>query len=249
MRRVWRAALVGALASIPLTVAAKTATAQSPLSGSFEVTTDERRRGLSWSEGKGSASADVSLDMGDWRASSRVVGLRRSPRHGGADAVIDLTIANRRRLGAFEVELRGRGHLFAGGPDRLNYVEIGGGGSYALGPLMVDAGLDYAPSQSPIGGSTLYLYGGATAGIPGTPFTLVASAGRTTGTGTAARAARLRPDGRYHDWRIGVDHVTGPLTLGVDYIGTDLSRDDSASPYADTRHTGGRLLARARLAF
>lgn len=246
---MWRAALIGALASIPLTVVGGTAAAQLPGSGGVEVTTDERRRGLSWSEGKASASADVSADLADWRASSRITALRGSPRHGGADAVIDLTIANRRRLGAFEVELRGRGHLFAGGRDRLDYVEIGGGGSYALGPLMVDAGLDYAPSQSSIGGSTLYLYAGATAGIPGTPFTLVASAGRTTGTGDALRAARLRPERRYHDGRIGVDHVTGPLTLGLDYIGTDVSHDDGTNPYADTRHTGDRLLARARLAF
>lgn len=249
MRRVWRAALIGVLASIPLTAAPAVATAQSLLNGGVEVTTDERRRGLSWSEGNASASADVSADMANWQASSRIVALRGSSRHGGADAVIDLTIANRRRLGAFEIEVRGRGHVFAGGRDRLDYVELGGEGSYALGPLRVDAGVDYAPSQSSIGGSTLYLYGGATAGIPGTPLTLVATAGRTTGAGDLPRAARLRPERRYHDWRIGVDHVRGPLTLSVDYIGTDLSRDDSVNPYADARNAGDRLLARLRWAF
>ena len=66
----------------------------------------------------------------------------------------------------------------------------------------------------------------------------------------ALRAARLRPAGTYSDWLVGVRHITGPLTLGLDYSGTNIDRADIvASPYADPRNSGDRLTARASFSF
>jgi hypothetical protein len=115
----------------------------------------------------------------------------------------------------------------------------------------VNAGADYAPSQSAIGGDNLYLHAGAQAGIPGTPWTVLAGVGHSTGkTEDAFRAARLRPGGDYSDWRVGVEHVTGPVTLGLDYVGTDVSeRAASAFALADARHSGDRIVGRVRFGF
>ena len=235
-----------------LMVTALPAAAQS-FSGSAEAETDERRRGLSWSEGKAAiaASATVGLPAG-FDIGARVTTLRDSPRAGGADAVIDGTLGDSADLGggvrgeAFEVA-----HLFTGARGGMNYIEGGAGLSYQLGPAQIGADLRYAPSQSAIGGDNLYLHAGAQSGIPGTPWTVLAGIGRSTGaTDDAARAARLRPGGDYTDWRLGVEHVTGPVTLGLDYVGTDVSeRAASAFALADARHSGDRIVGRVRFSF
>jgi hypothetical protein len=240
----WQAAAIGAMSiySVP-------AIAQVQVNGGIETATDERRRGLSWSTGRPSASMDLSANLQGLSTSARVVALRRSPRHGGADAVVDLTVSTRKNIGLVDVELRGTSHLFAGARDRLDYVEVGATGSFTIGPLSLDAGLDFAPDQSAIGGTNLYLHGGATAGVPGTPITLIASIGRTSGGGTSERAARLRPDRVYYDWRVGFDYVRGRVTVGADYVGTDIERDRSRSGYADHAHVGHAVIVRARISF
>lgn len=215
-----------------------------------EVSTDERRRGLSWSGGRAAASADVAAEIGGVRASGRVVTTRSSARHGGADLVADLGLSVRRPLGPIEIEARARTHLFAGAAGRSDYAEIGAAGFYTLGPVLIDAAVDYAPGQSAIGGDNLYLSVGAAVGVPRTPLTVSAGAGRSSGDADdPVRAARLRPSGRYHDWRVGVEYVSGPATFGLDYVGTDVKDRAAASTFADARHSGDKLLARARIAF
>ena len=243
-----RAAFVAAACAALLLPAA--VAAQASVTAGGEILSEERRRGLSWSAGRAAVGADVSAEAAGLRGSARVAATRGSPRHGGADAVADLDLSARRRLGPVDVELRARAHLFAGARGRQDYVETGAAAFYTLGPLTLDAGIDFAPSQAAIGGSNLYLSAGAAAGVPGTPFTLVAGAGRSSGdVDDPVRAARLRPAGRYHDWRLGVEHVRGRLTLSVDYVGTDVDRDAALSPFADARHSGDALLARARMRF
>lgn len=90
------------------------------------------------------------------------------------------------------VTLRGRvtGHLFGGAGFDADYVELGGSAAYTLGPVQVNAGADYAPSQSAIGGDNLYLHAGAQAGIPGTPWTVLAGVGHSTGKTDAPSAPR-----------------------------------------------------------
>ena len=121
-------------------------------------------------------------------------------------------------LGPVSVRGRVTGHLFGGAAFRADYVELGGSAAYTLGPVQFDAGADYAPRQAAIGGDDLYLHAGAQAGIPGTPWTLLAGIGHSTGrTDDPFRAARLRPAGDYSGWRNGVLRNTGPVTQGLDY--------------------------------
>lgn len=244
---------------IPLTAAALAALAfplaaeaqiLPKVSGGVELSTDESRRGLSWSENQLSASGDVSAGILGFDASARVAMVRESSRHAGADTVFDLEAGRGFGIGAFNLRGFVTGHVFTGAARAMDYVEVGADGNFSFGPLRLNGGAIYAPDQGPIGGDNLYLYAGASVGIPSTPFTVSGAVGRTTGSTDDARAARLRPTGDYTDWRIGVEHVSGPLTLGVDYVGTDIDTNRAvASPYADLRHSGDRVLGRARLSF
>lgn len=229
--------MIGAAALI---VPAGGVSAQASPSGGLEIASQEVRRGLSWSDRRASVSADATLPFDDVDLSARVTVLRGSARHRGSDAVADLGAAWTTRAGGLALTARTAAHLFAGGSGPRHYADVGGVAAYAYGPLQVDAGVTWAPSQRAIGGSNLYLSAGASAGVPGTPFTVSAAAGHSSG-GNGLRADRLRPGGNYADWRLGVDRVSGRLTLGLDYTGTDLPRG-----VADGRD---RLVARARLSF
>lgn len=235
------------VASLLVTAAAQ---AQSLPSVGVEATTDERRRGLSWSEGRASVSGDAALTLGMVDLDARVAALRGSVRHDGADAVADLGAAIGGDVGPFALRGRVIGHVFAGAVRAMDYAEVGGDARYTLGPVELTAGALYAPPQRAIGGSNLYLSAQAVAGLPMTPFTLIGGVGRSSGAvDDAARADRLRPGGTYGDWRLGVEHVTGPLTLAIDYVGTDLADDRAVAPIGDRRHGGDRILGRARFAF
>ncbi|KTT97710.1 hypothetical protein NS355_10955 [Sphingomonas yabuuchiae] len=240
-----------ALGAVLGTAIASPLLAQERPSIGVEVNSDENRRGLSWSGGRVSPSADIFSTSGPFEASGRIVALRESARHGGAEVVGDLTLGASTLLGPVTVRGRVTGHLFGGAGFNADYVELGGSAAYTLGPVQVDAGADYAPSQSAIGGDNLYLHAGAQAGIPGTPWTVLAGLGHSSGkTDDPFRAARLRPGGDYSDWRVGVQHITGPVTLGLDYVGTDVSeRAASAFPLADARHSGDRIVGRVRFGF
>ncbi|SEN35657.1 protein of unknown function (Gcw_chp) [Sphingomonas gellani] len=243
-----------------LLTATAAAQAQRLSSAGVEVTSDENRRGLSWSGGRAAVAADVAVDVGAWDATARLVTVRGAARHGGADAVADLTLGHGWDLGGFRLRASGTAHLFAGASGRLDFGELGADASYTLGPVQVMGGAVYAPRQRAIGGDNLYLFAGANAGIPATPFTVSAGIGHSSGSRifddgqSDGRADRLRPGGAYTDWRLGVEHNSGPLTLGLDYIGNDVrrGRDVGEPPIAamgDAGNSGDRILARTRLSF
>ncbi|WP_347301859.1 TorF family putative porin [Croceibacterium sp. TMG7-5b_MA50] len=209
-----------------------------------EMATEENRRGVSWSEGRATASADVALGIGALEGTARVGALRDAGLHGGADAVIDLGLAARQQAGPVELTAQGIVHLFTGAVGKQDYAELGVTAGYTLGPIRATGGAFYAPAQDAIGGSNLYLFAGADAGIPATPFTVYGHVGRSSGdVDDPLRASRLRPGGTYRDWRVGVDHVTGPLAFSLEYVGTDIPDRDAKGDHDD------RLVARARFSF
>ncbi len=232
--------------------AALPASAQVSLGGSVEVATDERRRGISWSDGDLAPAASVTARApSGFDVGVRVTGTRGDPRHGGADAVADVTGGFAREIGG-GLRLDGfvTGHLFAGAAGRMDYVEGGVGASYALGPAEIGVDARYAPDQAAIGGDNLWIGARARVGVPATPFTVNAGVGHSTGSvDDWQRAARLRPGGDYTDWSLGVDHITGPVTVGLLYTGTDLDDRTLASPYANARHAGDKVTARLAVNF
>ncbi len=132
----------------------------------------------------------------------------------------------------------------------MDYVEAGVSASYAYGPLYATVGVIGAPSQRAIGGSNVYVYANANAGIPGTPLTMLTEVGHSSGSvRDPSRVQRLRPGGSYTNWRLGLEHRRNRLTIGVDYLGTDVSRTAIASKFADRRNAGDRILGRVQVSF
>ncbi|HEX8382089.1 MAG TPA: TorF family putative porin [Sphingomonas sp.] len=222
--------------------------AQSSMAAGVEAASEEARRGLSWSRGRAVGSADVAVRSGPVDASARLVTLRGSTRHGNADAVADVAIGAEWDLGAMRLRPAATVHLFTGARGKMDYFELGTSGSFTYGPVQLIGGVTFAPPQDAIGGSNLFIHASANAGIPGTPLTVIADLGHSSGSvDDPLRSQRLRPGGAYANWRIGVERRRGPLTLAVDYIGTDVSRTDTEVPFADARHAGDRIIGRARL--
>ena len=93
----------------------------------------------------------------------------------------------------------------------------------SIGPVNVKVGAAFAPSQDAIGNeSNLYLFADPSIGIPGTPVTLKAHIGRSSGDSFLTLG-----NDDYIDWSIGADvKLFGPLTAGIAYVDTDLDNDD-----------------------
>lgn len=244
------AVLAGAMLVASASPAAAGAAWAQSFDAGAEAASNEVRAGISWSGGSASASVDARLDIGIADVSLRTVALRGGVRHGGADAVVDIALGRDWSLGAVTVRTEAIGHVFGGAGLGMDYGELALGARYGIGPLRVSATAWYAPSQSTIGGDNLHLRVAADAGLPGLPITLLASAGYTTGSGNAPRAARLRPLGDYADWKLGAEYSRYPLTFGLDYTGTDIAAGrPTLSPFADPAGGADRVVARVRLSF
>ena len=249
-RLAFAAALLVGCGSVPLSAWAQS----SPLAlVSAEVTTDQRERGLSWSDAKPAASLAVRVPATD-RLTVDVEALttRDSVRHGGANFAV--TAAPRYALtrSAVNVGVGAKAHAFMGrtgsGKAALNYIELTSDLDYTFGPVRLGLGAAYVPSQAAIGGDNLYFSGNLEGGIPGTPFTVFGGLGYTTGDDGKVRSTRLRPGGDYSDHHVGVEYRQSILAVGLRYSDTSIrKRDvDFANPYAD-RHYGARLAAYVRL--
>ncbi len=104
-------------------------------------------------------------------------------------------------------------YVFIGGEGRTDYAEPYASLSYLLGPVEATAGAKYAWSQSGTGDEPmLYLFGELDVGIPFTPVSLRAHAGRQD----------WGDFGRYFNWSLGGTYTTGSLELGLRYVDTDL---------------------------
>lgn len=88
---------------------------------------------------------------------------------------------------------------------------------HTLGPVTAEAGAAYAWEQEGLAGNdSLHVFGDLRAGIPFSRFTAAGRVGYTSGP------ARFTGFSDYLDWRLGVQYVWGPATIGVDYVDTDL---------------------------
>ena len=175
--------------------------------GTIEIASDERRRGLSWSQSRAAARAALSIEPTTaLRIDGAVTTLRGSRRHRGADAVVDLGAGWQNRSGPVRVDAGAVAHLFAGGAGRLDYAEVQAGLGSTIGPADFAVSASYAPRQSAIGGEALYLTADARIAVVGTPFSIIGGLGRSSGAvRDPIRSARLRPESRYIHWRLGVE--------------------------------------------
>jgi len=211
------------------------------LSLQLEAASDERRRGISWSEGDPVLGASASLSvLPSLSLDVAATSLRGSARHGGADAVIDIDADYGMQLGAVRVQALGSWHAFPG-TSGMGYGEVGAGLGYQFGPAAFDLFARYAPDQAAIGGDNLVLGSALAIGIPRTPLTLSAHLARSSGSNDdPVRARRLRPDGAYWDHGVALDYHRGRWSAGLRYSSSSIGKGAAF-------HAGPALIARIAL--
>jgi uncharacterized protein (TIGR02001 family) len=153
----------------------------------------------------------VSLPGGLY-AGSRATTLDGLSRHGSVEADLYAGIGKEIGLGT-SVDAGMLYYAFPGGSGRTGYFEPYATLSHTLGPVEASVGAKYAWRQAAIGGrDSLYLFGEVEAGIPLTPLTVTAQAGRQ-------EAGRF---GSYWNWSLGGRYSIGPIEAGLRYVDTDL---------------------------
>lgn len=209
----------------------------------IEASTDLRRRGLSWSDGRPAIEAWGAVPIsGGFSVMAGAATLRGSPRHGGADALAEAALRYTCQADAWTVSADVQYLAFLGAPGR-NYAQLRASAARDVGPLQLAAQAGWAPAQAAIGGSNLHLGARAAVGIPGTPVTLAAAIGRSLGRDDGSgRSDRLRPGGDYTDVRIDADYVAAAVTLGASFTTTTVAGGSAVN-------AGPRLLVRAALGF
>ena len=206
-----------ALAAVPIPGTGLT------VAGEVELMSDYRFRGISRSDEDPAAQATVTVN----HASGVYVGARgttlsgldnfrlRDPQLDDlGDVQVDIYAGYGADLGG-GLTLDGglMYYVFADSEGRADYAEPYASLSYMLGPVEATAGAKYAPSQRGIGDEDmLYVFGELEAGIPFTPVTLRAQAGRQD----------WGRYGNYWNWSVGGSYSLGPAELGLRYVDTDL---------------------------
>jgi uncharacterized protein (TIGR02001 family) len=183
------------------------------ISGGATLLSDYRFRGISRSDEDPAVQGQFTVSLPDGLyAGARATSLRHFAGHGGGEADLyagyGTDIAPGTTLDA--------GLLYYWFPDatgHADYFEPYVSVSHTLGPVEGTLGAKYAWRQRAIGSDDmLYLFGQLEAGIPATPLTLTAEAGRQ-------ESGAL---GSYWNWSLGGRYALGPVEAGLRYVDTNL---------------------------
>ncbi|UAK25092.1 TorF family putative porin [Sphingomonas nostoxanthinifaciens] len=269
-----KAALAAISASIALPAAAQDMP-KGPISvsGSAGLVTDYRFRGVSQSDNKAAiqggltASHESGLYASFW--ASNLAGWGQ---FGGANMELDLVGGYKLKLGGGTLDVGLTWYMYPGGSDKTDFAEPYAKLSGTIGPLSLLGGVAYAPKQEALGRwyytgadsvagipnapgdkkDNLYLWGDASAGVPGTRATVKAHVGYSHGNrGLGPNGTSVTPTGSYWDWMAGVDYaLIGPVTIGVAYVDTDITKRGSAYLQPNfSQVSNGKSIAGARAVF
>ncbi|NIJ08476.1 uncharacterized protein (TIGR02001 family) [Sphingomonas vulcanisoli] len=213
------------------------------ISGSVALVSDYRFRGVSQSDNAMAAQGGITLThqsglyVGSW--ASNLAGWGQ---FGGANMELDLIGGYKRSFGPWAVDVGLTWYMYPAGADNTDFAEPYIKVSRQIGPVSLLAGVAYAPRQEALGNfsatpysrgqkqDNTYVWGDASTGIPGTPLTAKAHIGYSWGNpGLGPNGTSVAPTGEYLDYLVGVDATfLSRLTLGVAYLGTDISKREAA---------------------
>lgn len=223
------------------------------VSGSAAIVSDYRFRGVSQSDEKLAVQAGITIAhesgfyVGTWGSNLSGWGT-----FGGSNMELDIIAGFKAPLSDnATVDIGATWYMYPSGFNNTDFIEPYVKLSGTTGPIALTAGAAYAPKQEALGAwyadgaaaaagvytnpgdknDNLYVWGDAAAGVPNTGMTLKAHIGYSNGNdGLGPFATSVAPTGEYWDWLIGADYVIPgtPLTLGVAYVDTDISRGESA---------------------
>lgn len=208
------------------------------VSGSVALVSDYRFRGVSQSNNGFAVQGGLTLNHesgvygGFWASNLAGWGT-----FGGPNLELDLFAGVKVPVGAGTFDIGGTFYQYPGGATLTSFFEPYAKLSGTAGPVSLTGGVAYAWSQSALGnwsnhpdsmvgdkGDNFYAFGDGAVGVSGTPVTLKAHIGYSTGNpGLGPNGTSVAPTGSYWDWLIGADLVVGPVTLGVAYVDTDIS--------------------------
>lgn len=248
-------ALSAALLTIPFAAPAMAQEEEAKpitVSGSVGLVSEYRFRGVSQSDrnlaiqGGLTIAHESGFYVGTWGSNLAGWGT-----FGGANMELDLIAGFKKTFGNATVDVGATWYMYPKGFDNTDFIEPYIKVSGTTGPVTLTAGVAYAPQQEALGAwyatgadaaagvytdpgdknDNLYLWGDAAAGIPNTGLTLKGHIGYSNGNkGLGPFATSVAPTGEYWDWLIGADYAIGgtPLTLGVAYVDTDITKAKSA---------------------
>ena len=222
------------------------------VSGSVGLTNDYRFRGVSQSDENMAVQGGITIAhksgvyIGTWGSNLAGWGT-----FGGANMELDLIAGYKTSIGGGgTIDVGATWYMYPSGFDNTDFIEPYAKLSGTVGPVALLAGVAYAPKQQALGpwysngasvavgydrvnakDDNLYLWGDISSGIPDTGLTVKAHVGHSNGNkGLGPFATSVSPTGEYWDWLFGADYVipTTPLTLGVAYVDTDISKRESA---------------------
>lgn len=217
-----RAALAGAL-MLGALVAPTAASAQEEeakaltVTGNVAFVSDYRFRGTSFSDLDPAVQGGITLTtkpgffIGAWGSSIADFN--------GSTTEIDLTAGWAGALAGLNVSGGGIFYTYPGGTD-TNIFELFGTVGIPMGPVTATFGLNWAPDQGNLTRSSRYAFGTLSAGIPNTPITLKATLGNERGALVVDESGSTTSK---WDWLVGADLTWEMLTLGVAYVGNDLT--------------------------
>lgn len=247
------------------------------VSGSVALVSDYRFRGVSQTDkemaiqGGLTVSHESGAYVGTWASNLSGWGT-----FGGANMELDIFAGYAIPIGKAKLDLGVTWYMYPGGADKTDFFEPYAKISTDFGPASLLLGVAYAPKQEALGRwsltganaqdvaaglapydatgdkeDNLYIWGDVAAAIPQTPVTLKAHLGYSDGnSGLGPNGTSIAPTGKYLDWLLGADVAVGPVTLGVAYVDTDISRSDALYLQPNFSSTkNGSSIASGRVVF
>jgi uncharacterized protein (TIGR02001 family) len=218
------------------------------VSGSVTLASEYRLRGISQSDSDPAIQGGITVAhssgvyVGTWASS-----LAGNGTFGGSNMELDVIAGFSTAAGPVTVDVGGIYYIYPGTQGH-DFVEIFGSVSGALGPVNAKLGAYWAPSQDNIGGDNIWVFTDLALPIEGTPITLKAHAGYSSGdslyTNGAGAFAPSPVAGRnkdVFDYSVGVDLTWRALTLNVSYVGTDMDRAHANAYYGAGTKTGRKI--------
>lgn len=197
------------------------------IAGSVQGLTDYRFRGVSQTgeDGAVNGGITVSHDSGLYAAvwASTIKDDKAPTLAGYGDAEVDLSVGYGKTFdNGLGIDVGLLYYLYpiekAAGLD-TDFFEPYASISYTIGPVSAKVGANWAWSgQAGLAGNdSLYLRGDVRVAVTGTPVTLTGHIGHTDG-----QLAFFAPNEKYWDWAIGAEVTQSFVTLGVQYVDTDI---------------------------
>jgi len=240
------------------------------VTGSVGLVSDYRFRGVSQTD-KGMAvqggftiAHESGLYVGTWGSNLSGWGT-----FGGANMELDLIAGYAVPLGeGTTLDVGLTWYMYPSGADDTDFAEPYVKLSHQFGPVKGLVGVAYAPKQQALGKvcnsgactvfrpgakeDNFYLWGDVSSAIPNTPVTLKAHLGYSKGnSGLGPNGTSVAPTGKYLDWLVGADvAIPGtPLTAGIAYVDTDISRRESAYLLPNFSDADGSSIASGKVVF